>query len=226
MNFILVQYKHQYKQDHLRVYYQHSEYYHDLMIEQIKTIYKDHRIHVLTNVNMKKQGVVYHFDPDLEPNNYAKLKVFGLLDEPAIYVDSDVILVRRFLPEELPTDSPFNLYQSYTDTSKLTPEMQTYPHYNTGVMWIPRPDQKIVEALLSVRNKFMIHPNGWVNDEYPISWFVKENGLKMATGGLVNRGREHLKASEVGKYQSVHYTGPQYKNLLPEELARLRLKML
>lgn len=208
MNFILVQYCHQYQDSqNLKDYYSNSERHHRLMVRQIRNLYPDASIHVITDTQRKEDGVTWHYIPDLEKNNYAKLHVFSLLNEPAIYIDNDIILVRRFATEELPSQSPFNLYQTYKDVSRLTPEMQKYKHYNTGIIYIAKPSIAITDELLGLRDRFRIHKNGWVNDEYPISHFVHSHNLQMLEIDQVNKYREDIAPEAINSYQSVHYTG-------------------
>jgi hypothetical protein len=225
MNFILIDYKHAYQSDNLINYYHHHDKFFLLAVRQIKKIYHDAVIHVITNRPQKKDGLLYHYFPNLENNNYAKLHIFDLLDEPALYMDTDVLLLKRF--ENLPDVECFNLFQEYKNSMFLPEHMQGYTHYNTGIVWIPQPSKEIAEEIKDAKDKFLIHKNGWLNDEYPISWIVNKLKLKMITSKHVNCYRSSLSCfNEVLKNQSVHYTGSKYyKNLLLEEYRFLKIKL-
>jgi len=230
MNFILVNYKHNFYQNNLLKYYQMTEQRHKFMLKQIDRLYDHYHIHVITNLNNTDEAnvnITYHRILDLECNNYSKLRVFGLLTEPAMYVDNDILLTRRFAQEELVCDTPFNIFTEYNKPNLLPKKLRSYTHYNTGIIWIPRPDKEISKELLYMKKEFDIHDNGWVNDEYPISYFIKDNNLKMSTIDAVNEYREEISFNQIFDFQSIHYTGCQStKDSMMKEEKMLRLKIL
>jgi len=215
MKFILVQFENDYPTERLKKYYQNTDAFHELMLRQIDNLYEDYEIHVITNQRRKSTNRVrYHYFENLEKNLYAKLQVFGLLDEPAMYLDNDILLVRKFENKHLVGD-PFNLYQIY-DLIPLLPEhMQSYTHYNTGVMWISKPSKDITESLIGIKDYFLCHDDDWVNDEYPVSYMIGSFGFKMQLMDEVNAYRNRI--SDLTQYQSVHYTGLGCKDTLLRE---------
>jgi hypothetical protein len=206
-------------------YYKNNERFFEIAVNQIKSFYPEAVIHVITDEPKQSNDLIYHYIKGLEKNNYAKLHVLDLLDEPAIYMDTDILLLKRF--EDLPDVECFNLFQEYLDTSAIPKHMQEYTHYNTGVIWIPKPNKEIAKEIRLVRNNFLIHKNGWVNDEYPISWVVNKLGLKMVKRNDVNYYRSKIVSfNDLFKYQSVHYTGSDFlKNLLLEEYKLVKVKL-
>ena len=78
-----------------------------------------------------------------EPSNYAKLRMFGLLNR-AMYLDNDIILIRKFEDKHLVTDNAFNMFQEYDCpfAPGMPDWMLGYPYYNSGVVWIPNQIQK------------------------------------------------------------------------------------
>lgn len=225
MNFILVNYKNNYTKPNLATYYKNNEKFFVLAVKQIKSLYPEAIIHVVTDEPKQSNDLVYHYIKGLEKNNYAKLHVLDLLEEPAIFMDTDILLLKRF--ENLPDAECFNLFQEYLDTSSLPKHMQAYTHYNTGVIWIPKPSKEIANEIRSIKNDFLIHKNGWVNDEYPISYAINKLGLKMVKQITVNQYRSKIVSfKDLFSYQSVHYTGSDYlKNLLIEEYNLLKVKL-
>lgn len=218
MNFILVHFKAEYSLPRLQEYYKDIDLFHDLMIEQIQRLYNDCKIHVITNVDKKSTNkVIYHYSDLVEASNYAKLRMFGLLNEPAMYLDNDIILNRKFEERYLITDNAFNMYQEYdVPLPKGMPDwMFNYPHYNSGIIWIPKPDEEITKALFNIVKYFPVHEGGWGVDEYPIAFFINAFNLKMKLFPEVNAYRKSTKLA-LNECQSVHYAG--IKELFLEEL--------
>jgi len=224
MNFIMVNYTNKYEKENLIKYYEDTKKRQALTIKRIRQVYNNAKIHIVTDsLDDINYDVNYHYMPEIEKNNYSKLLIFGLLKEPAIYLDNDVILLRKFTEEELPFDYPFNLYAKYQeeDTKKVLEQGlgEGYHHYNTGVVWIPKPSKKITDELMLLRDRFNIYNNGWTNDEYPISFYVHAHGFKMFESEKVNRYRNLV--SKISDEQSIHYTGKEYKKLFLKEYAQI-----
>lgn len=156
MNFILVNYQNRYDKTKLIQYYENNNLFHKIIIKQINKFHPNSNIHIVTDVKTKDKGnLFYHYIENLEKNNYAKLNVLDLLDEPSIYLDNDIILNKPF---NLPiTDNSFNLFQEYKDYSKLPENMRLYKHYNTGIVQINKPDKHIAKEIRNLKDKFLIH---------------------------------------------------------------------
>jgi len=220
MNFIMVNYTKKYEQESLIKYYEGTRKRLLLTIKRIRQLYNESKIHIITDsLEVAIDGVYWHYMPEIEKNNYAKLFIFGLLNEPAVYLDNDVILLRRFKKEELPLDSPFNLYTQYKEEDKKRVLEHglgvNYNHYNTGVVWIPNPSRKITDELILLKDRFDIYNNGWTNDEYPISFYVHVHNLKMIESEKVNKYRSLV--SKISNEQSIHYTGKEWKKIFFNE---------
>ena len=221
MNFILVYFKTVYGLDRLNDYYKDVDLYHDLMIEQIGRVYDDYKIHVITNVDRPSTNrVIYHYSDMVEPSNYAKLRMFGLLDEPAMYMDNDIILMRKFEDKHLKTDNAFNMFQEYDVAlpKGMPPWMLEYPHYNSGVVWIPKPDPEITKAMFQIVKYFPVFESGWGVDEFPMAYFIHSFGMKMNTFPEVDAYRKSTKVP-LTECQTIHYAG--VKELFLEELSKL-----
>ena len=213
MNFILVHFKVDYTIPKLIDYYKDLDLFHDLMIKQIYALYDDFEIHVITNVDKPSNNkVTYHYLPDLEKSNYAKLLMFGLLDKPAMYLDNDIILLRKFAEEHLPEENDFNLYQQFDVPipDGYPPFMYDYPHYNSGMIWIPRPNKQITEVLQKIKDKFPKHEGDWTADEYPINYFIYAFAMKMKLFPEVNAYRKSTKIP-LKDCHSIHYAGIKEK---------------
>jgi hypothetical protein len=212
-----------------RAYYAHNSKYHALTLKRIRELYPETKIHVLTNEEPERAtGVTYHVLPT-ERNGYCKLEMFSMIDGPCMFVDNDVLLVRRFTEEELPDDAPFNVYTLCPEQLRenMPPILKEFRHYNTGVVWLPRHDDRIVSALNLAKERFRhVYKNGWVNDEFPISYVIQELGLKMSLFDAVNKYRSDIKACDIGSYQSVHYTGPEVKQLYDQESRTFDKRMM
>ena len=218
MNFILVHFKTEYSLPRLTEYYKDVGLYHELMIKQIDSLYENYEIHVITNVKEESTDkVIYHYFPDLIQSNYAKLMIYGLLDKPAMYLDNDIILVRKFEEKHLPMDNAFNMYQEFDmPLPKGFPSyMFDYPHYNSGIVWVAKPDKEITEALFSVKDRFVVHEAGWAVDEYPLNFFIHAFGMKMHLFPEVDAYRKSTKIP-LKECQSIHYAG--VKELFLSEL--------
>lgn len=198
--------------------------------EQINHFYPNSTIHILTNLYLEDyENVVHHTVPDMPKGFINKLLLYGLIDVPAMYMDCDIIILKKFEQEHLPVENPFNLYNIafMTDFCKLSslPLDESYRnscHYNTGIAWIPKPDKQIVKDLFNIRNLYFSDPATFVgknilNDEHAVSFFVKYNGLEMKLNDDVNRFRQEIELGDIQNNQSVHYLGHAKENLFLEE---------
>lgn len=67
------------------------------MLDQLRRLYPRTKVHVITNFSgLKSELGVYIHHADLEHNFLNKFRIFELLDEPAMYLDLDVVLLDRF----------------------------------------------------------------------------------------------------------------------------------
>lgn len=225
MNFILVNYTNDYKlSSNLGNYYRDNQKRYEIIIKRLKKLYPECKIHVITDKKNLHNVESYIF-PNLPRNNFAKLYIFGLLNEPAIYIDNDILLIKKFLPDDLKTENAFNLFAEYrnADYKSLSKFIKLkYKHYNTGVVFVNKPDKNITKEMLHLSKDFLIHKNGWVNDEYVISYYVHKYNLNMNLSNKINKYRSDIKFNELLSYQSVHYTGESkelfFKEYIPVKL--------
>src|SRR6185437_9398649 len=98
-NFVLVWFKRRWRSDQEVRRHQFAERFNELMQFQIRSFYPRAAIHILTNdesVCRRERNVIYHLRKDMIPNLFSKLHIFGLLDEPAMFLDGDILLRKPF----------------------------------------------------------------------------------------------------------------------------------
>jgi len=205
----------------------------EIMLSHLRTLYPDSNVHIITNEKGKDlHKVVYHQD-NVEPNWGTKLLVYGLLDVPAMYLDTDILLLKPFEEEHLITSAPFNLYEMTSPRnlqmlSKKKLEVECKGQFNCGMIWIPKPSMAIVEEMKRIKQEYFNNKK-WIenrklwfhNDEYTATYFVRKYGLKMKRFLGVNVFRSRCKFEEIPTFQSVHYASIDGKQLFLEEYKKL-----
>lgn len=219
-NFILFYYNKSYVNIEHKRYFSQTPLMFKCIKNQIKFFYPNSYIHVLTNCKLEEERmVVYHFNNNLSGLN-DKLETYGLLNEAAMYVDLDIILTRPFSQEHLQTSHSFNLYREYTEENckQLTPSQKKYTHYNSGVVWIPEPSQKLKNELVEISKSINSYRE---NDEYAVSYYVHDKKWQMRTNDQVNVIRNDFK--NITNAQSIHYTGRERELYLNDYKSKLFL---
>ena len=198
------------------------------MLEQLNYFYPTSTIHIITNEKHKNTSkLIWHYQENLEANHNTKLSIYGLLDTPAMYIDSDILMVRPFQKQHLSSTAPFNLYQ-YSNSRSLQSlcskklEFDSDKQYNCGMVWISRPNKQIVTELWEIKNNYFNNrgliesQRAWYNnDEHPVSYFVSKYNLHMKMFDEVNAFRTSCK--NILKQQSIHYTGVHNKEKFVKE---------
>jgi len=261
-NFILVKYQRktmdapswvakQFGEPAMNFYMDCQEQLFAIALEQINRLYPHAHIHVLTNEYRKdNNGVTYHHR-DFPPTHYAKFYIYGLLKEPGMYMDLDILLLRRFDPKHLLCEGPFNMYgvTGPWDLKELASEpvlVNVDAMYNSGVVWIPKPNEDIVQGLLEIRRKYFSDPEPFrkkgkwfMADEYDTSLYIHLHNIKLRFHPEVNAPRQkvfdvadpNLQGQLILKdCQSLHYAGinlkpmffKDYKKFLAGELCESR----
>ena len=194
-------------------------------IKQLKYLYPKATIHVLTNdeKRLKEKDVTVHYKKDMPSCHLAKLNVYGLIDEPAMYIDNDIIIVRKWNQKELETDAPFNLYRKNSQEELQKWAKEKLPvdgngYFNAGIIWIKKPSKSLVETLQEYHEKYfsdrekIINLGGWADsDELPVTLYVYDKKYQMKKFKTVGVGRNQIKFDEMKKFQSVHYGGLSQK---------------
>lgn len=206
----------------------HNELMFRTMLEQLNYFYPYSTIHIITNEKHKDTAkLIWHYDLDLETSHITKLKIYGLLTRPAMYIDNDILLIRPFEKKHLSSTAPFNLYQysarrSLQSLCSKNLEWNSDKQYNCGIVWIARPNKQIVTELQDIRNNYFNNKElierqhvFYNNDEHPVSYFVSKYNLKMKMFREVNAFR--YKEKNPFDMQSIHYTGIKNKTLFTEE---------
>lgn len=187
---------------HLRLFYQ--------LKHQIKILYPNATLHVITNekINNDKK-IIYHYF-DFECSHVIKLFMYGLLSEPSVYLDSDIVLYKKFKKEHLETNNDFNFYW-YIDTnlqqfSPVDLPIKFTKLYNAGIVNICNPMKKTTNDMFDIHYKYFNTGSCHVTDETSASIYVALNDLKMIEKKEVNVQRT-ICENDFYKQQSVHYVG-------------------
>jgi len=207
-------------------------------IKQLKTIYPKCVIHLLTNdISRVDPNVVIHCFPNLNSNHVSKLKVYGLISEPAMYLDNDIIINRKWNNEQLPTQNPMNMYVRSPDydiqalASKNLP-IQINHHYNAGIIWIPKPSKKLSDDLFSIHEEYfsdkskIMNQGKWADsDELPVALYAAQHKITMKLDNTISVSRINL--NDFHQPQSIHYTGIDIniKKLCLKEYKTMNIKI-
>jgi hypothetical protein len=168
----------------------------------------------------------------------AKFMVFDLLDEPAMHLDLDLRMNNPFFASNLEVSNKINLYKINWNTNyqkvssrPLSDEYASLPHYNTGVVWIEKPGKELAEEIIDIKRTYFDDPElfylcdkdtkikgpAWNSEEFPVSMYIKLNGLTMGLDDRVNKFRWEIEKSDICGYQTVHYHGWDEKPRLMRE---------
>jgi hypothetical protein len=203
------------------------------MVSQIKSFYPDSRIHVLTNTDVDLPECEIH-RKDFGSNHTVKFEIYSLLDEPAMYMDCDIVMHRRFKDEELACNTPFKLFNTSMtiNLSKIAADDgffsvpdRDYQVYNAGMIWVPRPDEAITKRLQLIErvvfcDKEKIKAQGlWpYNDEYALTYMLHMDGISFPNSPSVNLVSWSDEHSDV---QTVHYTGLDGKRAFLQRILKI-----
>ncbi|MHA1948299.1 MAG: hypothetical protein ACW99G_03525 [Candidatus Thorarchaeota archaeon] len=200
-------------------------------IKQISKLYPGSKIHVITDDKDRKSygNVVFHHKDPI-PGHLIKLYAYSLLDEPAMYTDTDIIFMSKFTNRHLICSGNFNVYNRRSYETKELPLQQFSDkklpcdveyHYNAGVIWIPEPDKKVTDSLFNMHyeyfsnNRRIAAYGGCENsDEYPLALYIAQNRLGMNICNDVCKNRAGIDWIDREKYQSLHYTFVELEKVL------------
>lgn len=190
-----------------------------ISLSRIRFLYPASKIHLLTNI---KENLFFDFDFlhffDFDSNHLIKFYIYGLLNEESIYLDSDVLVKRKFKFSEIQTNFNFRLFNTSGDMS--IPQISQGKYfkkskvYNAGVVYIKKPEKKITETLFDIENKFfkdkkkLIEQGFWpYNDEYSLSIFLNDLNIYFEDSVFVNVPIHKISFKLNDQVQSIHYTG-------------------
>lgn len=218
--------------------------------EQINFFYPKSNLHVITNLNFKNESKIIYHKTDYEwPYHINKLKLYGFLSKPFMYMDFDIIINKKFENKHILCKNNFNLYRTWRNydltqvaSIKINDVFKKTPQFNNGIIWIPKPDKNIVKELQEIQIKIFNIPEnfkklnmGYDNDEHTVSYFVKLNNLEMNTFEEVNKLRFSINENNdrnfkleknLKEYQTIHYWGSNEKNLFFDEYNLNRKKSI
>ena len=194
-------------------------------IKQIRHFYKNANIHVICKdknhpiLQKNKKEIILHEFTDMQCNHIDKFKIFGLLNEPSMYFDLDILLVKPFEEHHLETKNPFNVFRDYKGAEEFRPnglnKNVDFNVYNNGIVWINEPSKDLENEFISINQKHFSNENEWLkNDEFAVSKFINDNKLKMNLCWDVGHYRlkdqygvlPKIDINEMKKYQSIHYS--------------------
>jgi hypothetical protein len=217
-------------------------------VKQIRSMYPNGKIHVITNLaSLPVSGVFVH-QKQVDSSHLMKLEIYGFIDEPVMYIDTDIIMLKRFSEHHLVDNGgSFNLYVKYPTRSNYFTEhfvnkvcKQKLPAslpidmWNCSVVHVLRPDKKISEEMKELHFAYFDNRQGILDmgrcsdsDELPTSLYSKLKSFKMAAFDdvAVNRVRLSLDSLWSKEVQSVHYSAVQ-KDLCLKEYPLVKRKML
>jgi hypothetical protein len=210
----------------------------NLSCSRIKELYPKSEIHLISN-QKTELPVTHHIFENMEKQHTTKLLMYGLLNEPAMYIDNDVLLVRPFNINHLEVESPINPY-NLNYRKIFTHKSIQYQYYSASVVYIKNPCKIMQQEMQNLHNEeFFLnnnteknddHPLSMYNDEYSMSMYIQKNNFKIKLfTNEVNVGRMRIENEnrKIQDFQSVHYSAP--KHLFEPELAIIRkneIKML
>lgn len=184
----------------------------DQLKDQLKKIYPDSFLHVITNEkNHKNEKNIYYHFYDFESSHILKLNMYGLINEPAMYIDSDIIILNKFKEEDLYTNNNFTYFNKsgndFKHLSKKPLPCEANILYNAGLVWIPKPSKKITEKMYNIHYEYFEDKNNFlISDENASSLYVFLNNIKIDLNFNMNVPRCFAEMNLKSK-QSIHYTG-------------------
>ena len=192
------------------------------LAKQIRVIYPKSTLHVIKNKSIpNKNGIVFHA-LSVPSSHMAKLEMYGLIEEPAMYIDTDVLLISKFTKQHIDVCGPFNYYSlnnSFNDVqlhAKKKLPIQMRFMYNAGMVWISKPSKKSVEDMKCLHEEYfnsleVEEKIGFqIGDEHCASLYSLMNRIEMNLYPEINVLRRNVQEFE--KCQSVHYTGYMLEN--------------
>jgi hypothetical protein len=211
----------------------------DLTVKQLTAIHPDANIHVLTNSRHDDFGKVkFHLDENLPRDNRAKFRIFGLIDEPAMYVDDDIIFYRPFAEEHMPKEVPFTHFQpwewlNFQEIASQPLAVKEGWRYNGGIIWINKPSKQLVEELIDLqentfntKEKTISLGMGFPSSEYAIGYYLLKYNIPQVMNQYVNVIFNTVqRVEDKTKIQSVHYPG-LYKDKMLSDYYGKHMPML
>lgn len=189
----------------------------DQLCKQLKLLYPDSVLHVITNKYVADSSSVKYYEFPIESNHFSKFYIYDLLDKPAMYTDTDVLFRKKFSKFHLDADRL--CYYGYSPTriqSMTSIKIPDYMCLNAGICYI-------VPGLIKSKDLFDLNQYYFVDnkikevttDEPAVTLLVNERNLFVnKTNKEVNVFRSNIKNINDTKYQSIHYTGHAVANKL------------
>lgn len=186
--------------------------------DQIARIYPDATLHVITNVARPDHGHVVYHHFEAKANHLIKFQMYGLIDEPAMYMDCDIVIVSPFHGGHTEFACPAGYFTVTRDlidiqdaASEPLPGDARWP-VNAGMVWIGEPSKKIVNDLVSLHGRYFSDPDRVpyeIADEHAATLYWSMAGVdpvRHVPG--TNVPRSGLRgAGDILRQQTVHYTG-------------------
>ncbi len=242
-NFLLLKYKreelispknHNYTDQDKSIYLECQDALFYRAVEQINFFHPKSHIHVLTNEKLPPlKNTSYCVFNENWTNMICKFKLYSLIDEPAMYVDLDVVF-----NYPLPSMQEYQEYPFYFFNVSWGENIQNYTQknlpanhnivYNSGVTWINKPSKELTDQLLDLQEFYfndtnmILSKNLWAyNDEHALSLLTSIKNYKMPISSTINVSRnklnKNLEKKTIKDFQSIHYTGVTTKQKMIEE---------
>ena len=203
----------------------------NISIKMLSHFYPDSTIHILTNDSLKSssKNVCIHIKSDLPRNHLAKFKIYNLINEPAMYMDTDILINRPFPETATYTKNDINMFQKYNSkrlSNYLGIESATV--YNASTIWINRPSDELNHELEEINRSVFSDDKRLVqndmcrnNDEFSLSYYCMKHQIEMNLDESISKPRPQISLEDISKYQSVHYAKMEFKKKMIQEFHQL-----
>lgn len=186
-----------------------------LTIKKLNYFYPNGKIHILSNkiAKFNYKNIIWHVDEQMPRNHLAKFKIYNLLKDPAMYLDTDIILNEKFPASASNCKNQFNMFRKY-ESRRLENYLRDGPisAYNAGVIWINNPSLDLQLELEEINqnvfcnNEKLLQNNMPKNcDEFALAYYCMKHKITMDLDEKISKPRFQIELKDFKKYQSVHY---------------------
>lgn len=203
----------------------------NISVKMLSHFYPESTIHILTNDALKSssKNVCVHIKSDLPRNHLSKFKIYNLINEPAMYMDTDILINRQFPETATSTPNDINMFQKY-NSKRLSNYLgvESVIAYSASIIWINKPSdqlncelEEINRSIFSDDKKLMENDMCRNNDEFALSYYCMKRQIEMRLDESISKPRAQISVDEINKYQSVHYTKMDFKKKMIDEFHQL-----
>jgi hypothetical protein len=183
-----------------------------LCYKRIKHLYPKSTIHVISNVNKFIDDSEWYHRENISLDYTNKFQIYGLINEPAIYIDNDIMLLKKFTDLQLDVDVEINPYQvgwkNYFFKNKVK-----YFHFSACALLLKNPSKELQNKIIQIHQDFFVKETD--NDEFALSKYLEDTNQKSKVKMFEEIGypRSWIKNKKdlfFSNIQSIHYSFPKY----------------